>query len=539
MGVAVFRAVPAIEELVDDQNALAVADLDQLVGGGVVGDADGVAPHLLENVHLTLQRPVPGLRAQRALVVVLADALELHVFAVELKAHVGGKLDGAEAKLGLIGVQHRVALLDGGYQDVEVGRTLVPGTPELGAGDGEVLGDHLRAVCGHAGGGGGVGGHRRALLFKRSSVQLKDLLLDGDIGGGRAVVLNGGGHRYRACVGGFHLCAVPGHMDAFGDGELHVAVDARAGIPAAGGNGVVGLDGDDVFTLVIQITENEGEGGIAVVVLAQLGAVEVDLAVHVNAAEVDGDGLALPSGIDGEGLAVPTHAANEVAALGLAGGGVLALDGVVVGKVHRAPGGVVVDFGACAIDVAQVELPVFVEVNGAVRAVVAVDGDGLRLGGSLPAALSHLGAGNGDQFIEGGGDVAPSEFDLGHAGDILGDNGLAQTAGEGAEVAEAALARRTDRELDAAGLALDKVDLTDGGLVRQTVDEAAGGLAVHVGLEAGVQVAVKHFVRSKVGAALGRNGLDGGIAVGGDVLHVVDDDLVKLQPAAREAFGVD
>ena len=499
-----------------------------------MGDADGVAAHVHEDLHLPLHSPVPGLRAQRALVVVLAHALELGVHAVELEAHVGGEFDGAEAELSLVGVHHCAVLLDGGHQDVEVGRAAVPGVPELGTLDADGL-RHRGGGSGRGVGGGGGGGlSELRALFIGGGVQLVDGLLHRHIGGGGGVVLHVGLDVHRpvisAALDGVDESAVPGHVDGAGDGEVHAAVNAAAGIPTAGGDGVDYLDGDDVLAGVVQIFggQDKGERIVAVLVFAQLVAVEVDIGLHVRAAEVDGDDLViLPVGTDGEALAVPAGAAGEVAAFRLVRAAVLLLDAEVVGEVQGAPGGVVKDQRLRAGNVAQIELPVFVKVDLARVAGVAVDGDGLHLGGSLPAALGHGGAGNGDQLIEGGGDAAPGELDLGHAGNALGHGDLAEAAGEGLQIDEAVRPRGTDGDLDAAGLILDQVDLADGGVVRHAVDQATGGLAVHVGLKAGGEVAVGELVGGEVPTGLGGIGHEGGVVKGTDIRPVIDNDLAQ------------
>src|SRR5699024_5552944 len=95
--IAVLANAPAVEELVDDVDAQLVAGVQQRLGGRVVGGADGVVaafPQLLDFAEL---RPGQRGRAQNAVVVVDAAAVELHLPAVDLHALGGGDLNLADA----------------------------------------------------------------------------------------------------------------------------------------------------------------------------------------------------------------------------------------------------------------------------------------------------------------------------------------------------------------------------------------------------------------------------------------------------------
>ena len=82
-------------------------------------------------------------------------------------------------------------------------------------------------------------------------------------------------------------------MHAVGDGEGDVAVDAGAGVPAAGRQPVLDLDDDGVLPTELGVAgQVEGERRVAVRMGAELDAVEPDGGVHVHAVEVDGDALA-------------------------------------------------------------------------------------------------------------------------------------------------------------------------------------------------------------------------------------------------------
>ena len=78
-----------------------------------------------------------------------------------------------------------------------------------------------------------------------------------------------------------------------GDDEVDVAVDAAAGVPAAAGELVADLDGDDVLGVAVgvRVRQVDREAGVAVGVAGDLLAVEEDDGVHVDAVELERDAL--------------------------------------------------------------------------------------------------------------------------------------------------------------------------------------------------------------------------------------------------------
>ena len=71
-----FAAFPAVEGLIHDDHAQAVAEIEQFRGGRIVAGANGVAAHLLQDFDLPLQGADVDGGAQRAEVVVVADAVQ-------------------------------------------------------------------------------------------------------------------------------------------------------------------------------------------------------------------------------------------------------------------------------------------------------------------------------------------------------------------------------------------------------------------------------------------------------------------------------
>ncbi len=103
---------PGIGELVQHQDAHFVAQIQQFGRGRIVRSAQRVHAHGLQNLQLTLRRaPVPR-RAQRAQIVVHANALQLHGLAVEQKTFVGLPTNIAHAKRRVITVENFIAAHD-------------------------------------------------------------------------------------------------------------------------------------------------------------------------------------------------------------------------------------------------------------------------------------------------------------------------------------------------------------------------------------------------------------------------------------------
>ena len=129
LAVAVLdlRLAPHVEGLVQDEEAHPVGGVEQLGRGRVVARADGVRAHALQDLELALDRaPVDG-GAERAEVVVVADALKRDAAAVQRGSPCPGphSID-ADAERRLVPVEHGVAALHGADRLVEVGTLDVP-----------------------------------------------------------------------------------------------------------------------------------------------------------------------------------------------------------------------------------------------------------------------------------------------------------------------------------------------------------------------------------------------------------------------------
>ncbi len=81
-----------------------VGEFEQFGRGRVVARADGVDAHLFHNFKLPLQRPRVDRAAERAEVVVVADAVEKDALAVEKEAALRVELDRANAEDRLVAV---------------------------------------------------------------------------------------------------------------------------------------------------------------------------------------------------------------------------------------------------------------------------------------------------------------------------------------------------------------------------------------------------------------------------------------------------
>ena len=217
MGVSIFGVCPRIKGLVNEHNALLIGNFNELRRSGIVGDTDGVAAHLLENLHLPLHGAIPRLRAKRPLVVVHTDAFELGLNTIECEAIILAKCCPAEAKLGLAGVYHRITHQNFRLQRIENGRIRRPEGGILNLGSlrnvGRCSSGNLNCSLGSSSGSGSL----RALLVNS--------LLDGHrcwLGRG---VFHCGFHVHGAVaairisqLGRGHIDAVLRHVHWIGDG---------------------------------------------------------------------------------------------------------------------------------------------------------------------------------------------------------------------------------------------------------------------------------------------------------------------------------
>ena len=347
--------------------------------------ADGVAAHVLEDLDLALDCVTRGDRSQRALVVVHANTLDLHLLAVQRKTAGGIEVEETVAEVDVVRIDDLAVLLDLSAHRVKI---RVVKAPQLGC---------------RSGVGGGLDRDGRTRLDGLLSRCLGDLLLrlatarehrtyHGERSVVLAVVLN---RRLEIRLDArlvrsgelrsAHHDAVLGNVQRVGHDQVHIAPDAGAGIPAARRRLMVDLDDDGVLLAHLYIVgEVEGELRVAVGVGAELMPVDPYRGIHVHAVEVDADALARKLLAHGEALAVPTDTAQLVTALGLALLRVLLIDAVVVGQIHVLPSGVVELGRLRPLRIAQVELPVLVKaLDARGRVVERVDVHDLLRGAHL------------------------------------------------------------------------------------------------------------------------------------------------------------
>ena len=96
---------PLVVELVDDEDAVLVAETDEVAAVGIVRGADMVHAELLHQQDALLDGLGVGGRTEGTEGVVVGIALEQHLAAVELQPELWTELDGADAELvaGLVG----------------------------------------------------------------------------------------------------------------------------------------------------------------------------------------------------------------------------------------------------------------------------------------------------------------------------------------------------------------------------------------------------------------------------------------------------
>ncbi len=278
-----------------------------------MGRAQGVHAHLLEESHLPDQgvRIVDG--PQRALVVVEIDSLELHRHPVEVEPGVRVEPQPADAEKSAVRVDRNAVADEVGLQRVEV---WIRGGPQMRLGNPDVEGGltGLRAE---------LHGTRRRLRDGRPrSVEDPGCYPDDRVRAAVVDDVHGGVHRGVAeFVLGCHRRrghedSVAGDVDRVRDGEPDVARDAATRIPATVGLQVLNHDGENVGSYAVSVddlADIQAEARIAVGVIADALAVQVQPRVHVDPVEVQADRLARHRRGQGERLPVPAQTAREVA----------------------------------------------------------------------------------------------------------------------------------------------------------------------------------------------------------------------------------
>ena len=397
-----------------DHDTVLVAELVDVGGVGVMGEADGVSPQLVDEGHilghLTGGDGVPHVGA----VLMLAHAAQGVALAVEVEARLGIHREGTEAHEALHVVQHRLAI--GHLHLHRVTEGVGEAVPQVGLLYGQGGGEVEGLPRGHRDLVGGVGQHAAVthggwveaegqpleeFLLKGRHIEAVGLLEDDAKGqlpvriplvdhlGGHVQLGGGGGHlglgeeqTARSVIGQINV-------DGVADKEVDVAVDpAEEGeVTRQGGHGgIVGvgdLHGYGVLLAALDVVGDvKAEGGVAALVLTHGGAVDIQGGHGVGALELDPQGLARVVGGDRDGAAVDARAAVVVLAA------VLTVQGVPgVGEGHRFPAvAAVVIGGSQGIlpRLGQAEAPRLVEAD-------ALTGAGGHVGiqGGVQAHIRH------------------------------------------------------------------------------------------------------------------------------------------------------
>jgi hypothetical protein len=107
--VLVLRLVPAVERLVHHQEPHPIGEVQELRRRRIVRRAQGVHAHGLELLHALLDGAGVDGRPQRAEIVVIARAIELHRGPVQGEAGGRAEREGANAERGRVGVDDGAA----------------------------------------------------------------------------------------------------------------------------------------------------------------------------------------------------------------------------------------------------------------------------------------------------------------------------------------------------------------------------------------------------------------------------------------------
>ena len=249
-GIVVLRllAPPHVEALVHHDQSHRVAHVQQLRGRRIVRRADRVHTHRLEFRELTMQGILIEGSAQAAEVVMLADAVQLEVLAIEPEAGLRIELEIAEARRGL----HLVDHLATGNQlrthriDIRILAAPFAGLPDVGG----------------------------------PAIGIQPDILDRHLLTGGILVI----HLHLAVV---YIDAPVLHVDGVGLRQPHMTVDTTATIPARVRLvAVIHPHGHYVLALLHIGRDVILETRIAIRTEADLLAVHIDRRVHIDAVEL-------------------------------------------------------------------------------------------------------------------------------------------------------------------------------------------------------------------------------------------------------------
>jgi len=276
--VGVFGDGPAVEHLVHDEEAHAVAEVEELRRGWVVGGADCVDTKLAELGEAAGAEGEGYGGAYGSCVGVEGYAVDLVVGAVEEEALVGVEVKLADADGQVFVIDGAAFAHEGSVDSVEGGVDEVPtvGIWDFGLGV-EIEGG---AWCDGDGGRGEKGLEVLAVRGDEADGEADDGRLCGLVDDAAADVDGGGGGRDGR--GGDE--GAQGRDVGIGGGDdADVAVDAGAGVPAGGGLlGVVDADGEGVDAGVELLGDVVVEADVAVGAMAEELAVEVDVGVGMT-----------------------------------------------------------------------------------------------------------------------------------------------------------------------------------------------------------------------------------------------------------------
>ena len=124
--VGYLGRAPFVERLGHDHDAHFVAQADEFGRRHIVRCADGVRAHFFQLQEAASQRAFVHGHAQRAQVLVVADAFELNDAPVEQEALSGGYFDGAEAERVGHAVAETAAVVEARHGAVQVRRFQIP-----------------------------------------------------------------------------------------------------------------------------------------------------------------------------------------------------------------------------------------------------------------------------------------------------------------------------------------------------------------------------------------------------------------------------
>ena len=124
--VVILGIGPGVKRFFDHEDSPLRTFFQEVMIGGIVRTAHGIDSHLLEKIKLPVNRPGKCRSSERSLIVMKADALQLHRFAIQEKALLGIKLRPPVSEPGINAVKNGIPFSEFAVQKILISFLQLP-----------------------------------------------------------------------------------------------------------------------------------------------------------------------------------------------------------------------------------------------------------------------------------------------------------------------------------------------------------------------------------------------------------------------------